>query len=139
MGETLGIVGESGCGKSTLAKCIMYLNPSEGQILYKGTDIAHMKEKELKPIRSKITMIFQDPFSSLDPRQTAGDIVGEALKINHLVSSKEEYNARVDELFREVGLNPDYRSRVPREFSGGQRQRLGIARGSGLQPGCHHL
>jgi len=135
VGETLGIVGESGCGKSTLAKCIMRaLTPAEGKILYKGTDIAHMKESELKPIHSKITMIFQDPFSSLDPRQTAGDIVGEPLKINKLVKNKEEYDARVDELFRTVGLNPDYRTRVPREFSGGQRQRLGIARALASEP-----
>ena len=134
-GETLGIVGESGCGKSTLAKCIMRaLNPAEGKILYKGTDIAHMKERELKPIRSKITMIFQDPIASLDPRQTAESIVGEPLRINHLVRTKEEYDARIDELFRLVGLNPAYRTRVPREFSGGQRQRLGIARALASNP-----
>ena len=134
-GETLGIVGESGCGKSTLAKCIMRaLTPAEGKILYKGTDIAHMKEHDLKPIRSKITMIFQDPFSSLDPRQTAESIVGEPLKINHLVHSKAEYDARIDELFSLVGLNPAYRTRVPREFSGGQRQRLGIARALASNP-----
>lgn len=134
-GETLGIVGESGCGKSTLAKCIMRaLNPAEGKILYKGTDIARLSERELKPLRRRITMIFQDPFSSLDPRQTAGSIVGEPLLINKLVKNKEEYNARVDELFELVGLNPAYRSRVPREFSGGQRQRLGIARALASEP-----
>ena len=128
-------MGESGCGKSTLAKCIMRaLNPAEGKILYKGTDIAHMKEKDLKPIRSKITMIFQDPFSSLDPRQTAGSIVGEPLLINKLVKNRAEYDARVDELFQMVGLNPEYRTRVPREFSGGQRQRLGIARALASEP-----
>ena len=135
VGETLGIVGESGCGKSTLAKCIMRaLNPAEGKILYKGTDIAHMKEKDLKPIRSKITMIFQDPFSSLDPRQTAGSIVGEPLLINKLVKNRAEYDTRADELFQMVGLNPEYRTRVPREFSGGQRQRLGIARALASEP-----
>lgn len=135
VGETLGIVGESGCGKSTLAKCIMRaLTPAEGKILYKGTDIAHMNERELKPLRRKIAMIFQDPFSSLDPRQTAGSIVGEPLLTNKLVNNKDEYNARVSELFELVGLNPDFRGRVPREFSGGQRQRLGIARALASEP-----
>ena len=134
-GETLGVVGESGCGKSTLAKCIMRaLTPSEGQILYKGKDIAHMKERELKAFRSKITMIFQDPFSSLDPRQTAGAIVGEPLKINKLTKTRAEYDARIDELFHQVGLDPAYRTRVPREFSGGQRQRIGIARALASNP-----
>lgn len=135
VGETLGVVGESGCGKSTLAKCIMHaLNPQEGSILYKGKDIIPMKGAELKNVHSKITMIFQDPFSSLDPRQTAGSIVGEPLRINKLVKGKDEYDARVDELFRICGLNPEYRSRVPREFSGGQRQRLGIARALASEP-----
>jgi len=135
VGETIGIVGESGCGKSTLAKCIMRaLTPNEGKILYKGKDIAQLRESELKDIRSKITMIFQDPYSSLNPRQSAGSIVGEPLKINKLVKNHSEYNARVDELFRLVGLDPAYRSRVPREFSGGQRQRLGIARALASEP-----
>lgn len=134
-GETLGIVGESGCGKSTLAKCIMNaLSPNEGQIVYKGKDITHIKGSELKKVHSKITMIFQDPFSSLDPRQTAESIVGEPLLINKLVKNKEEYNARIDELFRLCGLNPEYRTRVPREFSGGQRQRIGIARALASEP-----
>ena len=134
-GETVGIVGESGCGKSTLAKCIMRaLEPQHGQILIGGTDITHLSDKQLKPIRPKITMIFQDPFSSLDPRQTAESIVGEPLKINKLTNTRQEYNDRVDELFRTVGLDPAYRSRVPREFSGGQRQRLGIARALASNP-----
>ena len=135
VGETLGVVGESGCGKSTLAKCIMRAQtPNEGRILYKGVDLAHLTERKLKPYRSKITMIFQDPFSSLDPRQTAGSIVGEPLRINKLVRTRKEYDERVDELFRLVGLDPAYRSRVPREFSGGQRQRLGIARALASNP-----
>ena len=134
-GETLGIVGESGCGKSTLAKCIMRaVKPTEGEIIYNNTDMAQLKERALKPFHSKITMIFQDPFSSLDPRQSAGSIVGEPLKINRLTKSRAEYNARVDELFRTVGLDPDYRNRLPREFSGGQRQRLGIARALASNP-----
>jgi peptide/nickel transport system ATP-binding protein len=134
-GETLGIVGESGCGKSTLARCIMRANkPTSGQILYRGTDVAPLKNRALKPFRSKITMIFQDPFSSLDPRQTAGSIVGEPLEVNKLTKTRAEYNDRVDELFKIVGLDPDYRSRLPREFSGGQRQRLGIARALASSP-----
>ncbi len=135
VGETLGVVGESGCGKSTLAKCIMRaLKPTAGKIIYNGTDMASLKERQLKPFHSKITMIFQDPFSSLDPRQSAGSIVGEPLKVNKLTKTKAEYNERVDELFRIVGLDPDYKSRLPREFSGGQRQRLGIARALASNP-----
>jgi len=134
-GETLGVVGESGCGKSTLAKCIMRaVKPTAGQILFQGEDMAAMTNRQLKGVRSKISMIFQDPFSSLDPRQTAGSIVGEPLKINNLVRDNGEYNARIDELFRIVGLDPTFRSRVPREFSGGQRQRLGIARALASNP-----
>ena len=134
-GETLGVVGESGCGKSTLAKCIMRaVTPNEGHIYFRGSDIAHLKERDLKPFRSHITMIFQDPFSSLDPRQTAESIVGEPLKINHLTKSREEYDARINELFELVGLDPAFRSRVPREFSGGQRQRIGIARALASNP-----
>lgn len=134
-GETLGVVGESGCGKSTLAKCIMRaITPVDGHIYFKGQDIARMKERELKPLRSKITMIFQDPFSSLNPRQTAESIVGEPLQINHLTSSRAEYDARINELFELVGLDPSFRTRVPREFSGGQRQRIGIARALACNP-----
>lgn len=135
VGETLGVVGESGCGKSTLAKCIMQaLKPNGGQIFYKGTDVNTLSGADLKRIHSKITMIFQDPFSSLDPRQTAGSIVAEPLKINKLVRSRAELDARVDELFQMCGLDPTYRSRVPREFSGGQRQRIGIARALASEP-----
>lgn len=134
-GETFGIVGESGCGKSTLARCIMRAeDPTAGKILYENVDMAHLSQRQLKPFRSKITMIFQDPFSSLDPRQNAGSIVGEPLIVNKITKTREEYNTRVDELFELVGLDPDYKTRLPREFSGGQRQRLGIARALASNP-----
>ncbi|MBQ7520683.1 MAG: ABC transporter ATP-binding protein [Clostridia bacterium] len=134
-GETLGVVGESGCGKTTLARCIMRMyEPDEGQIIFEGTDVAHASDKELKPYRPKVSMIFQDPFSSLDPRQNAGSIVGESLKIHGLVKDQAEYTAKVDELFRKVGLDPALKERVAHEFSGGQRQRIGVARALSSNP-----
>ncbi len=134
-GETLGVVGESGCGKSTLARLIMRVYaPDEGEILFHGRDIAHEKERNLKDVRREVAMVFQDPYSSLDPRQTAESIVGEALKIHHLCPDKEAYGKRVSELFRLVELDPELRKRVPHEFSGGQRQRLGIARALAASP-----
>ena len=134
-GETLGIVGESGCGKTTMARSVMRVyKPDEGSIRFSGVDIAKFTDKQLAPYRSKIAMIFQDPFSSLDPRQTAGSIVEESLIINHSCKDAAERKKRVDELFRLVGLDPALKERVPHEFSGGQRQRLGIARALSSDP-----
>jgi len=133
--ETLGLVGESGCGKTTVGRCILGLyRPTEGKVLFKGEDTATFSEKKLRQIRSNMALIFQDPYSSLDPRQSAGSIVGEPLKIHQLVLSKGEYRDRVEQLFRIVGLDPSMTDRFPHEFSGGQRQRIGVARALACDP-----
>jgi peptide/nickel transport system ATP-binding protein len=132
-GETLGIVGESGSGKSTLARCVIrLLDPDAGEMLFDGADIAHMGERQLRPLRRRIQMVFQDPFSSLNPRQTVGEIViagprayGEDMK---------EARSRAADILRLVGLNPETMHRFPHEFSGGQRQRIGLARALMLKP-----
>lgn len=134
-GETMGLVGESGCGKTTTGRCILrWYRPTDGQILFENQDITSLPEKQIRPFRRRMSLIFQDPFSSLDPRQNAGSIVGEALKIHNLVDSKSEYEDRVTSLFRMVGLDPSMADRVPHEFSGGQRQRIGIARALSCEP-----
>lgn len=133
-GETLGIVGESGCGKSTVGRLMMRLiEPDEGAIRIDGTDIAHLPEHRVRPLRRKIQMVFQDPYSSLNPRMTAGDIVGEPL-IVHGIAKGRELRERVENLFARVGLRSDQIANTPSQFSGGQRQRLAIARALALEP-----
>lgn len=128
-GETLGLVGESGCGKTTVGRCICRLyKPTAGHIQFNGKDISSMPEKEFRPLRREIAVIFQDPYGSLDPRQTAGSIVGEPLKVHKMVETKRDYNQKVEGLFQKVGLDSRLMMRYPHEFSGGQRQRIGIAR-----------
>jgi len=134
-GETLGLVGESGCGKTTVGRCVIRLyTPTGGKIIFNGQDISTLPESKIRNIRSKISLIFQDPYSSLDPRQSAGNIVGEPLIVHSLTKTKDEYRNRVDELFRVVGLDPSMGDRFPHEFSVGQRQRIGIARALASEP-----
>jgi peptide/nickel transport system ATP-binding protein len=134
-GETLGLVGESGCGKTTIGRCILGLyRPTGGKIMFHDQDIAALPEKKLREIRRNIALIFQDPYSSLDPRQSAGSIVGEPLRIHQLCFSRGEYKDRLEQLFRIVGLDPSMTSRFPHEFSGGQRQRIGVARALACDP-----
>jgi oligopeptide/dipeptide ABC transporter ATP-binding protein len=133
-GETVGLVGESGCGKTTLGKCILQLyRPTSGEVIFEGKDLAQLTDKELRPLRQKLQVIFQDPYDSLNPRFTALDIVGEPLRIHNLMQGKQ-YRDRVAELLNLVGLAPYMAERYPHEFSGGQRQRIGVARALALQP-----
>ncbi len=133
-GETLGLVGESGCGKSTTGRTILQLyRPTSGSVIYDGVDLVQTKGKELRQMRRKMQMIFQDPYASLNPRMTVGEIVGEPLVV-HRVAKQKEIEERVANLLELVGLNPSFSSRYPHEFSGGQRQRIGVARALALQP-----
>ena len=134
VGETLGLVGESGCGKSTVARSILRLiEPTGGSIRLNGKDITHLRKAELRPNRRSMQIIFQDPFASLNPRMTAGDIVGEPLTVHGLATGKEK-RERVAELFQQVGLRADQMHNYPHQFSGGQRQRICIARALALGP-----
>jgi oligopeptide/dipeptide ABC transporter ATP-binding protein len=133
-GETLGLVGESGCGKSTVGRTVLRLiEPTEGSIKLDGQDITHLTKAELRPYRRQMQIIFQDPFSSLDPRMSAGDIVAEPLRV-HRIAGGRNRTARVAELFDRVGLRKAQMSNYPHQFSGGQRQRIGIARALALSP-----
>jgi peptide/nickel transport system ATP-binding protein len=133
-GETLGLVGESGCGKSTVGRAILRLyEPTDGKIIFDGQDISHLGERELRPLRRRMQMVFQDPYASLNPRHSVGRIVGEPLR-THGLAGRRAANARVRELLQIVGLPPDAASRYPHEFSGGQRQRIGLARSLALNP-----
>ncbi len=133
-GETLGLVGESGCGKSSLGRTLLRLEePTSGQVFYRGKDITVWSKKQLKELRREAQMIFQDPQSSLDPRATIGDSIGEALLI-HGVGSEKERLGRVEELLQRVGLEPGHATRYPHELSGGQKQRVGIARALAVNP-----
>ena len=133
--ETLGVVGESGCGKSTMGRSVLRLiQPTSGEILYKGQDFMKMSGAELRKVRSEMQIIFQDPYASLNPRMTVGEIIAEPLNIQKKYSSKEETREQVLKTMEVVGLNPKYYTRYPHEFSGGQRQRIGIARAIVLDP-----
>lgn len=132
-GESLGIVGQSGSGKSTLGKLLLrLLEPTSGTVLFDGIDIFKLSQPELKPLRKRMQMIFQDPYASLNPRMTASDIIGESLDIHTLHQNNRQQ--RIDELLELVGLSPSQAERYPHEFSGGQRQRIGIARALAVEP-----
>ncbi len=133
-GEILGVVGESGCGKSTLGKTVLRLHEkTEGQVLYDGRDLFSLDHREMTALRKRMQMVFQDPFSSLNPRKKISTLIGQPLKI-HKYGSTSEIEEKVDAIMEEVGINPHYKKRFPHQFSGGQRQRIGIARALALNP-----
>ena len=134
-GETVGLVGESGCGKTTLGRAILRLiDPTAGEVIFEGDDIARLNGAELRPRRRRFQMIFQDPYGSLNPRMTVEDIIGEALDIHRLAPNATARRERVQALLADVGLDPSHARRYPHEFCGGQRQRIGIARALAVQP-----
>src|SRR5690349_210683 len=134
-GETLGVVGESGCGKSTTGRTVLQLyKPTSGSVVFEGKELSTMPAEELRKMRRRMQMIFQDPFASLNPRMSVGAIVSEPLRIHNIFTNKAEMQEFVESLLEKVGLNPYYVNRYPHEFSGGQRQRIGIARALALRP-----
>ncbi|MGE0240353.1 MAG: ATP-binding cassette domain-containing protein, partial [Parvibaculaceae bacterium] len=133
-GETVGLVGESGCGKSTLGRCMVRLyDITSGELTFEGKDISHKSLRQMRPLRRRMQMVFQDPYASLNPRRRVRDLVAEPLRV-HLRLSEKEIRDRVGQLLDVVGLLPDHMERFPHEFSGGQRQRIGIARAIALEP-----
>jgi oligopeptide transport system ATP-binding protein len=134
-GETLGLVGESGCGKTTVGRCVLMLyQPTAGDIVFEGQHLTKMRGRDIRRMRRRMQVIFQDPYASLNPRMTVGSIIGEPIVIHNLAHNRRERKEKVQELMRIVGLNPYYANRYPHEFSGGQRQRIGIARALAVEP-----
>ena len=134
-GETLGLVGESGCGKTTTGRCILQLEkPTSGQIIFEGRDLTRLSQSELRPVRRRMQVIFQDPYSSLNPRMTVGQIIAEPLAVHGIVPDRHAREARVKDLLGHAGLLPAMAQRYPHELSGGQRQRVGVARALAMEP-----